>query len=112
MIAIAAARLGFRPVLAVDLDEAAIEATSVNARVNRVTIDTRQADVLTTDLPERDLVLANIALDVVRELAPRLAAPRLICAGYLASDPFEPAGYEHLERRTLDGWAADLFERR
>jgi ribosomal protein L11 methyltransferase len=112
VIAIAAARLGFRPVCAIDHDDAAIDATSANARANGVTIESRQADALTAELPERDLVLVNIALDVVGELVPRLVAPRLICAGYLASDRFEPTGYEHLERRTLDGWAADLFRRR
>ncbi len=35
----------------------------------------------------------------------------MITAGYLASDRLELAGFAHLERRELDGWAADLFER-
>jgi hypothetical protein len=36
----------------------------------------------------------------------------LITAGDLASDPPGLAGFDHRDRRELDGWAADLYERR
>src|SRR5262249_34985123 len=39
VLSIAAAKLGFAPVLAVDLDEAAVEATRANAEANEVTVE-------------------------------------------------------------------------
>jgi ribosomal protein L11 methyltransferase len=111
VIAIAAAGLGFEPVLAVDFDEAAVEATQVNARVNGAKIDARLADALEVELPATDLVIANITLAAVRALGARLESHRAITSGYLAGDQPDLPGFTRLERRTLDGWAADLFER-
>jgi hypothetical protein len=55
--------------------------------------------------------MANVALGVVTALGARIAAPTLVTAGYLAPERPEPVGYDHRERRELDGWAADLFVR-
>ena len=41
----------------------------------------------------------------------RLDARRLVASGYLATDEPRLAGFAHVERRELDGWAADRFER-
>ncbi len=43
MLAIAAARLGFGPVTALDADQLAVEATEQNAAVNGVDLDARRA---------------------------------------------------------------------
>ena len=43
-------------------------------------------------------------------LAATLHSTRLIASGYLDTDRPELPGYRHVERRELDGWAADLFE--
>ena len=51
VLAIAAARLGFAPVLAVDHDPAAIEATRRNAEANGVELELRLVDVLSEPLP-------------------------------------------------------------
>jgi len=112
VLSIAAARLGFAPVVAVDLEAAAFEATRANAAVNGVEVEARRVDALAEPLPAADLVVANIALAAVSTLAGRIFAPRLVTSGYPAADSFQPAGYECRERRLLDGWAADLFERR
>ncbi len=109
VLSIAAAQLGFAPVTAVDLEEPAVEATRANAVANGVAVDARLVDALVGPLPPVELVVANIALDVVSALGARIEAPRLVTSGYLAADLPEPAGYEHLERRELDGWAADIF---
>jgi ribosomal protein L11 methyltransferase len=109
VLSIAAARLGFGPVTGVDVEKPAVEATRVNAAANGVAVDARLCDALTGPLPAAGV--ANIALDVVTALGARIEAPRLVTSGYLATDVPEPAGYRRLDRRELDGWAADLFAR-
>jgi ribosomal protein L11 methyltransferase len=111
VLSIAAARLGFAPVLGVDLDEAAVEATAANARANGVTIDARRADALTDELPGVDVALANVALDVVERLLARLPAARVVTSGYLDRDRPDVSGWKHVDRATADAWAADVFAR-
>ena len=52
----------------------------------------------------------NIALDVVEGLLPKLQVERAIVSGYLERDVPRAAGWQRLERRVRDGWAADLLE--
>ena len=111
VLSIAAAMLGFDPVLGVDLDEAAVEATLANARANAVTVDARLADALNEELPHVDVALANVALDVVERLLQRLSAERVVTSGYLDRDRPEVAGWTHVDRATAAGWAADVFAR-
>ncbi len=74
ILAIAAARLGARQVLAVDHDPQAVTATAANARLNAVA-DRVQA-VHSSDFRAEpvDIVLANILANVLVELAAPLAA--------------------------------------
>ena len=109
VLAVAAARLGFAPVTALDVDAAAVEAAGENARRNGVEIDVRCADVFADELPKARLALANITLDAAQELALRLSSTELIASGYLAAEQPAPEGWVHQERREVDGWAADLF---
>jgi ribosomal protein L11 methyltransferase len=112
VLSIAAARLGFGPVIGVDIEEPAVAATRANAAANGVAVDARRLDALSDPvIPEAELVVANIALAAVAALGTRIAAPGLVTSGYLAADQPDPDGYEPRERRELDGWAADLFER-
>ena len=112
VLSIAAAKLGFAPVLAFDLDPQAVEATERNAAENGVTVDVRHADLRDGDLPETELTLANITAESVQELAPRLRSARLISSGYLVFDEPRLDGYR-IERRVEEaGWAADLHVRR
>ncbi|MDX6397296.1 MAG: ribosomal protein methyltransferase [Gaiellaceae bacterium] len=111
VLSIAAALLGFAPVLAFDFDPQAVEATERNAAENGVTVDVRQADLRDDVLPQTELALANIAAEAVAALSPRLQAERVITSGYLISDEPALAGYR-VERRVQDGgWAADLHVR-
>ena len=57
------------------------------------------------------MVIANVALDVVEPLQPRLDARLAITSGYLERDELCAPGWHRLERRDREGWAADLFER-
>jgi ribosomal protein L11 methyltransferase len=111
VLSIAAAKLGFAPVVAVDIDAAAVEAVGRNAETNGVEIDVRHGDALQLELPVVDTVLANIHLDAVEALAGRVQTTRLVTAGYFHSRMPEAPGFVHVERRIDGGWAADLFER-
>jgi ribosomal protein L11 methyltransferase len=109
VLSIAAAKLGFAPVLGVDLDDSAVEATQANARANGVEVEARRADALADDLPATDVVLANVQLEAVEQLLPRLAAPLVVTSGYLDRDRPDVGGWEHVDRREVDGWAADVL---
>ena len=109
VLSIAAAKLGFAPVLGVDLDDAAVAATLANAAANGVELEARRADALADELPATDVVLANVQLEVVERLLPRLTAPLVVTSGYLDRDRPEVAGWEPVDRREADGWAADLL---
>lgn len=111
VLAIAAARLGYEPVHAVDVEQAAVDETERNARANGVAVDVRRADALVDTLPGVDVAVANILRAAVEELAPRVAARFLVTSGYFRDERPLLAGYRHRERRAGDRWAADLFER-
>lgn len=111
VVAIAAAKLGFAPVTALDHDPAAVEAARRNADANGVEVDVRTADVVADRLPAAAVAVANIALAVVEVAAARVDATALVTSGYLAGERPTPSGWRHRRRREAEGWAADLFER-
>jgi ribosomal protein L11 methyltransferase len=111
VLSIAAAKLGFEPVLAIDLDPLAVEATERNAAANGVRVEVRQADALVEPLPRTATAVVNVALDIDRPVAERLECDRVIISGYLASEAPELPGYSRESRREADGWAADLHVR-
>lgn len=112
VLSIAAAKLGFAPVVALDVDETAVEVTLANAAANGVEVEARRVDALADTLPATDVAVANIALDVVERLVPRLGARLAVVSGYLDRDQPRVDGRRSVARRVLDGWAADLLERR
>jgi ribosomal protein L11 methyltransferase len=112
VLAIAAAKLGFAPVLAVDHDEAAVAAAGANAKANGAGIEVRQADALVDELPATDLAVANITRADAEAVASRVECRTLITSGYLASDELELSRFDHVERVTTEGWAADVHKRR
>jgi ribosomal protein L11 methyltransferase len=111
VLAIAASRLGFAPVVGIDHDEAALEAAARNAKANGVALDLRQADALEEALPATEAVVANVSWGFAAELAPRVRASALIVSGYFESDRPEAPGYRAGRRVVDHGWAADLFHR-
>jgi ribosomal protein L11 methyltransferase len=112
VIAIAAVKLGFAPVTAVDLDPQAVQVARQNAVANGVELAVQTLDARTGRLPETDVAVANIALDSVEELGRVLHARHAVTSGYLVSEQPMLDGYRIRERRERDGWAADLYERR
>lgn len=111
VVAVAAAKLGFAPVHAVDLDPLAVEATAGNAAANGVDIVVSEIDALTGELPRTDATVANLTLDAVRALAPRIQSTHLVTSGYLAADRPALSGFASVLRRERDGWAADVWMR-
>jgi len=109
VLSIAGAKLGFE-VTAIDVDDVAIEATLANARVNGVEISAYRLDALVDELPETDVAVANIALDVVELVLPRVSAGSAVTSGYLDSQQPDVEGWWPRDNRDLDGWAADLLE--
>ena len=106
VLSIAAAKLGFAPVRAVDVDEVALEVTSSNAAANGVSVE------VGAELAPASLAVMNIALDVVERMLPELAVERAITSGYLERDEPRVDGWQRQARRVRDGWAADLLELR
>jgi ribosomal protein L11 methyltransferase len=111
VLAIAAARLGFGPVVALDHQAAAVEATERNAAANGVTLECRLVDAFAGPLPRTDVAIANISADSVRRLVPLLDAAAVVTSGYLEQDSPASDGFRHERRVTEGGWAADLFRR-
>jgi ribosomal protein L11 methyltransferase len=111
VLSIVAAKLGFTPVVALDTEESAVEATLANAAANGVTVDARRVDVLTETLPDEEVALANITRSAVESLAPRLRSRRLLTSGYLPTEGTSLPGFAHVRRITREGWAADEYEK-
>lgn len=111
VLSIAAAKLGYQPVTALDLDDAAVAATRTNAEANRVELTVARRDVLSDPLPLAHLALANIASEPLSEVAGRIEAAELVASGYLVSEEPELGGWKLEERKELQGWAADRFSR-
>jgi ribosomal protein L11 methyltransferase len=111
VLAIAAARLGFGPVVAVDVAATAIEAARLNAAANRIFLDLRCLDGLADSLPVTDVAVVNIARAAIEAVAGRLEAKYLLTSGYPTQEMPTLTGFRHLVERELDGWAGDLYIR-
>jgi ribosomal protein L11 methyltransferase len=119
VLAIAAARLGYEPVVALDNDPASVEATADNAATNGVDIDVRRFDLRSEDAPAAETMTANLLGPLLRAWAPRLAAPpvRLIASGLLVAEAggiaeaFAAVGLRETHRRVAGEWGALLLER-
>src|SRR5436309_30513 len=75
VLGIAAAKLGWAPVLGLDHDVAAVAATRENAGANGVRLDVRRWDLRTDPLPDAPVVVANLVRPLLLTLAERMADP-------------------------------------
>jgi ribosomal protein L11 methylase PrmA len=98
-------------VIALDADEAAVAATRSNAAANGVAVEARLADVLADPLPAVEVAVANIAREPVERAAERFRGGVFVASGYLATERPAPACWRAIERREVEGWAADLLTR-
>jgi ribosomal protein L11 methyltransferase len=111
VLAIAARKLGFEPVIAIDVDEKAAETTKRNAEANGVAVEARVLDAVGAPLPEAEIAVANVDLRTISWLQLPKACRELVTSGYYETDRPEVAAFRHVERRVQEQWAADLFRR-
>jgi ribosomal protein L11 methyltransferase len=111
VLAIAAAKLGFEPVRALDVDPVAVETTRANASANGVRVDAFVLDAATGPLPDADVAVTNVLLRPVETILDRLDAREAITSGYLAGERPAHGGWECVETIERDGWAAERFRR-
>jgi ribosomal protein L11 methyltransferase len=127
VLAIAAAKLGFGPVTAVDAERQAIEATRANALANGVALGTgssgmpalasvERGDLRNARAPKADVVAANLMRPLllrVAELWEGQPPPTLIVSGLLdhEADQVAAAFAPLTERKRLSGlgWTALLL---
>jgi ribosomal protein L11 methyltransferase len=129
ILSIAAVKLGFGPVTAIDFDASAVEQAAENCRQNGVaesmTLET--ADVLRyAPAAPFGVVAANIEAPILLAaasvFADRLCAPQsgaaLLLAGILErqyadiATAFSSRGFAERQQLTLDGWTSGWWERR
>jgi ribosomal protein L11 methyltransferase len=84
VLSIAAASLGFSPVVAVDVEPNSVATARRNAELNGVEVGVRLADVTAEAPPEADTLVANIPPAVQVALAARVGRPpsTLIASGF------------------------------
>jgi ribosomal protein L11 methyltransferase len=119
VLSVAAARLGFDPVLACDVDPASVEATLAAASANGVAVTAAACDLRREPGPWAPTVVANLVLPLLRSVAAVMERPpeRLIASGLLVEEVDEAAaafarhGLELRARRDADGWSAILLGR-
>jgi ribosomal protein L11 methyltransferase len=120
VLAIAAAKLGFGPVLACDHELAALEAAAANARANGVEIACETVNLREQPPPMAKTLIANLTAPLLLGVAARLEQPprELICSGLLVREvegvarAFADAGLEAAGPRSDGDWAAVRFHRR
>jgi ribosomal protein L11 methyltransferase len=119
VLAIAAARLGFDPVLACDVERESVAATLAAAAANGVTIATSRCDLRRQPGPWAPTVTANLVRPLLLEVAAVMERPpeRLIASGLEHCEvdevvaAFGRAGLSLAARRDGDGWSAILLTR-
>ena len=117
VLALAALRLGFAPVWAMDNDPLSVESCLRNARANGLEPHVSLGDVLDQGLhlPPADVAVANLLQGPILELARRLEAadaawapPRLLLSGLLVDQGDEVlaalCGYRLVRRDVSSGW--------
>lgn len=117
VLAIAAAKLGWTPVTAVDFDPLSVEATRANAAVNGVALDVDRCDLRSDPILAAPTVLANLLRPLLLDYARRLPEPprTLIVSGLLSDEADEIAavfaahGLREQDRRERGEWAALLL---
>jgi ribosomal protein L11 methyltransferase len=118
VLAIAAARRGWSPVLGLDFDPLAVGATRENARINGVEVEARRFDLRHEPVPAARTVVANLLRPLLLELARKgVEADTLIASGLLRPEADEVAAafaaHDLVERRrtSLGDWSALLLVR-
>jgi ribosomal protein L11 methyltransferase len=114
LLAIVAARLGWEPVFAVDVEPRAVESARRNAERNGVEVRAVHADLLDVPPPPARTLAGNMPFYVHQRAAPALdaATEHVIASGVVAdqaaatAELYAAAGLTERARLTASGWAA------
>jgi ribosomal protein L11 methyltransferase len=116
VLAIAAAKLGYGPVLGCDHELPAVEAAAANAELNGAEVEVQRLNLRERPAPPAPLWIANLTaplLLAVAELMPAGSEPQeVIVSGMLVgerervSEGFAARGYDVVGARELGDWAA------
>jgi ribosomal protein L11 methyltransferase len=115
VLAIAAARLGWAPVLGLDHERESVAATAENAAVNLVELEVRRWDLRDEAVPAAPTVTANLLRPLLLALEFEEPPRTLIASGLLAHEGDEVAramarhGLAEVRRREREGWTALLL---
>lgn len=121
ILGIAAAKLGAKSVVAVDLDEAAVMTTKENAQRNGVNtrFEVHHGDLMEVVTGKADIIVANIIADIIvllsKDLRDFMKPEGLFIASGIIDDKIdfvveglEASGFEVVEVRRRGEWAAIL----
>ena len=119
ILAIAAAKLGASPVVAIDIDPVAVRVAQENVAKNQVAVDVRETTVDKVEPDGCDLVVANIIAAVIIDLLPEFAGRmkpggKLLASGIIDSkkqqvlEAMTATWLLPLEIREEGGWVAIL----
>jgi len=88
VLSIAAAKLGWSPIVAVDVNEPSLAAAAANAVRNEVEIEVRRVDLTAEQPPAAETIVANVPPDVHIALVRQLVAvpERVIASGFRPED--------------------------
>lgn len=119
VLSIAAAKLGWSPVIAVDVDETSIEAARRNAARNEFDLEARLLDVTSEPAPASDTVAANVPPDIHVDLAGALdrAPSQAVLSGFKPAEADAVAsawgahGLEVEERLQVREWTTLLLRK-
>jgi ribosomal protein L11 methyltransferase len=121
VLAIAAAKLGWGPVIGVDHERAALDTAAANGEANGVELDLRRVNLRERPPPVAATMTANLTGPLLREVADRLGDDLpcdLVCSGALASEAdavaasFAAAGLHERTRQADGDWVALALRRR
>ena len=119
VLAIAAAKLGYGPVTAVDVQPDALEAIVRNAAANGVAVKTKWLNLAATPAPWAPTVTANLTGDLLIWAAEATERPpeRLLISGLLEREAgtvlaaWAPHGLHEVDRRVRGEWAGLVLSR-
>ena len=117
ILAISAAKLGAKDVLAVDLDEVAVKVSKENVSLNNVDVKVRHGNLMEVVNDKADIVVANIIADIIKILAKDIKNFMKEDAVFISSgiihkkvdevkNSLEENGLEIVEIQTLGEWNA------
>jgi ribosomal protein L11 methyltransferase len=120
VLAIAAAKLGWSPVTAVDLQPSSVEATEANARANQVVLEARVLDLASAPPPAAVAIAANVPAGIHERVADSLVDPLpavVLLSGFVPAESttvieaYARQGYEETREVDTHGWVVAVLER-